>query len=123
MSTQESPLAIKSENFSVRIVKMVQYLNAHCDRELKSIYNQVLRSGTSIAANIGEAEFAQSPADMLAKLSISLKEANETRKWIKLLKESTCLTEPQQDSMLADLSELIAMLVSSINTLKKRLNI
>lgn len=119
MSEQASPLAVKSEAFSIRIVKMVQYLNLHCDRNMKPIYNQVLRSGTSISANLGEAQFAQTPADFLTKLYISLKEANETKKWIKLLKESSCLTETQYNSMLADLSELIAMLVSSIKTAKK----
>ncbi len=101
---------------------MVQYLNEHCDRNMKPIYNQVLRSGTSISANIGEAQFAQTPADFLTKLHISLKEANETKKWIKLLKEGLCLTEIQYNSMIADLSELIAMLVSSIKTIKKNLN-
>ena len=116
---EESPLSLKSEAFSGRVIRMVQFLNKNKDRCLSSVYNQVLRSGTSIAANICESQFAQSPADFVTKLHIALKEANETRKWLKMLKSAGCLTVLQFDSMNADLSEIIAMLVSSINTSKR----
>ena len=116
---EESPLSLKSEAFSGRVIKMVQFLNKEKDKCLGSVYNQVLRSGTSISANIGESQFAQSPADFVAKLHIALKEANETRKWLKMLKSADCLTDVQFDSMNADLSEIIAMLVSSLNTSKR----
>lgn len=98
---------------------MVQFLHKEKDKCLGSIYNQVLRSGTSVSANIGESQFAQSPADFVTKLHIALKEANETRKWLNILKEADCLTTSQFDSMIADLNEIIAMLVSSLNTSKR----
>ena len=114
-----SPLSLKSEAFSGRVIKMVRFLNKEKDKCLSSVYNQILRSGTSIAANIGESQFAQSSADFVTKLHIALKEANETRKWLNMLKSSDCLTATQFDSMNTDLSEIIAMLVSSINTTKR----
>ncbi|MBQ9641087.1 MAG: four helix bundle protein [Bacteroidaceae bacterium] len=118
-NNSDSPLSVKSEAFSVRVVKMVRFLYKKKDKCLISIYNQVLRSGTSISANIGESQFAQSPADFITKLHVALKEANETRKWLKMLKEADCLTTFQFESMNADLSEIIAMLVSSLNTSKR----
>ena len=118
-----SPLSQKSEAFSARVIKTVQYLNKEKDKCLSSVYNQVLRSGTSISANIGESQFAQSPADFVTKLHIALKEANETRKWLNMLLSANCLTTTQFDSMDADLSEIIAMLVSSINTSKRNQSI
>ena len=118
-----SPLSQKSESFSARVIKMVQYLNKEKDKCLSSVYNQVLRSGTSISANIGESQFAQSPADFVTKLHIALKEANETRKWLNMLLSANCFTTTQFDSMDADLSEIIAMLVSSINTSKRNQSI
>ncbi len=114
-----SPLSQKSEAFSARVIKMVQFLNKEKDKCLSSVFNQVLRSGTSISANIGESQFAQSPADFITKLHIALKEANETRKWLNMLLSANCLTTTQFNSMNADLSEIIAMLVSSINTSKR----
>ena len=120
---EKSPLSQKSEAFSGRVIKMVQFLNKKKDKCLNSVYNQVLRSGTSISANIGESQFAQSPADFVTKLHIALKEANETRKWLRLLKTADCLTTTQFDSMNTDLSEIIAMLVSSINTSKRNQSI
>ncbi len=118
----ESPLEDKSTKFAVRIVKMVKYLRANRDNTLASLYNQVLRSGTSIMANVGEAQYAQSTADFVAKLHIALKEANETRKWLTVLQQSDSLTDSEATSMLSDLSEIIAMLVSSLNTLKSNLD-
>ena len=114
-----SPLSQKSEAFSGRIIKMVRFLNKEKEQCLSSMYNQVLRSGTSISANIAESQFAQSPADFITKLHIALKEANETRKWLNMLSTADCITQLQYESMNADLSEVIAMLVSSINTSKR----
>ncbi|MBQ7988188.1 MAG: four helix bundle protein [Bacteroidaceae bacterium] len=119
----ESPLSQKSEAFSGRIINMVRFLHKEKDKCLGSLYNQVLRSGTSIAANIAESQFAQSPADFITKLHIALKEANETRKWLNMLRSANCLTSYQYDSMNADLSEIIAMLVSSVNTSKRNQSI
>ena len=115
---EESPLHIKSYDFAVRIVKMFLHLSDN-DWRLASIYNQILRSGTSISANVHESEFAQSPQDFASKLSIALKEANETINWLNLLKDTGYLSETQFDSMAKDCSEIIALLVSSIKTIKK----
>ena len=89
------------------------------DSKLMAIYKQVLRSGTSISANVHESEFAQSPLDFVSKLHISLKEANETMNWLNLLHDTDILSEREFESMASDCSELIALLVSSIKTVKK----
>ncbi len=92
------------------------------DWKLQVIYKQVLRSGTSISANVHESEFAQSPSDFISKLHIALKEANETINWLNLLHDTGYLTDKEFDSMATDCSELIALLVSSIKTVKKNNN-
>ena len=105
--------------FAVRITKMVDYLKKNSSKKNVSIYNQVLRSGTSIMANVSESQFAQSRADFITKLHIALKEANETNNWLILLFRDQELTEQQFLSIHADCNELIAMLVASLNTSKK----
>ena len=89
---------------------------------MQTIYKQVLRSGTSISANVHESEFAQSPSDFASKLHIALKEANETMNWLNLLYDTGFLSEKGFESMAADCSELIALLVSSIKTVKNNIN-
>ena len=89
------------------------------DWKLQAIYKQVLRSGTSVSANVHESEFAQSPSDFAFKLHIALKEANETMNWLNLLHDTGMMSDKEFDSMAADCSELIALLVSSIKTIKK----
>lgn len=116
---RNSPLMLKSQKFAKRISNMVKFLIANRDKIFISNYNQVLRSGTSIMANISESQFAQSPGDFTSKLQIALKEANETFNWLDYLKNANCLTETEAQSMKEDCNELIAMLVSSINTSKK----
>lgn len=115
----KSALAVKSEAFSGRVIKMVRYLNGTADRIFSPLYDQVLRSGTSIAANVGEAQFAQSRADFIAKLHIAAKEANETRKWLKSLLEGGVLTPQQFKSMDDDCNEILSILVSSLKTSKR----
>lgn len=117
----ESPLQIKSHTFAVQIVKYIKGVDI--DWRIKPLYDQILRSGTSIAANIHESEFAQSPADFISKLSIALKEANETLYWIRLLTDSECISTEQSDVYQRDCRELISMLVASIKTAKNRLGI
>ena len=112
------PLHIKSYNFGVRIVKMFLHFTDN-DWKLQTIYKQVLRSGTSISANVHESEFAQSPSDFASKLHIALKEANETMNWLNLLHDTGYLSPKGFESMADDLSEVIALLVSSIKTAKK----
>ena len=116
-----SILKEKSMKFSARIIKMSQYLQR--SHSPMPVNNQLLRSGTSIYANINEAEFAQSQADFVHKLSIALKEANETKGWIQLVYSSDFIDKKSYESILSDCSEIIAMLVASINTTKKRYNL
>jgi len=92
------------------------------DGKLMVIYKQVLRSGTSVSANVHESEFAQSPSDFISKLHIALKEANETMNWLNLLHDTDILSEKEFESMTSDCNELIALLVSSIKTVKKNNN-
>jgi four helix bundle protein len=111
------PLHTKSYAFAVRIVKMFLHFTEN-DWKLQTIYKQVLRSGTSVSANVHESEFAQSPSDFASKLHIALKEANETMNWLNLLHDTGYLDEKGFESMAQDCSELIALLVSSIKTIK-----
>ncbi len=115
-----SPLHIKSYHFAVRIINMVKYID--CPNKMLSLTNQVFRSGTAIGALVREAEFAQSSSDFINKLQISLKECNETIYWLNLLQETGYISEKEFDSMMDDCNELIAMLISSIKTSKKRNN-
>ena len=92
------------------------------DWKLETIYKQVLKSGTSVSANVHESEFAQSPQDFISKLSIALKEANETLNWLNLLKDNNYITEKEFESMAGDCNEILAILVSSIKTTKNNIN-
>ena len=116
------PLHIKSYAFAVRIVKMFLHFSDN-DWKLQAIYKQILRSGTSISANVHESEFAQSPSDFSSKLHIALKEANETMNWLNLLQDTGFLDDNGFNSLTYDCNEVIAMLVSSIKTIKKNNNI
>ena len=117
---EKSPLHTKSYLFAVRIVKMVKHINS-CKKEF-TITNQILRSGTAVGALGREAEFAQSPLDFANKLSIALKEANETSYWLNLLHDTDYIDENAFKSIIIDCNELIALLVSSIKTIKQRNN-
>ena len=111
-----NPLKDKSYDFAIRIVKLSQ----HLQREKKEfvLSKQVLRCGTAIGALIREAEFGQSKADFANKMSIALKEANETDYWLCLLKDTEFISETQVESLRPDYKELIAMLVSTVKTSK-----
>ena len=111
-----STLHIKSYLFALRIVRMVQYLRNEKQEFILS--KQVLRSGTAIGALVRESEFAQSPADFINKLSVGLKEANETDYWLNLLYDSDYMDEQSFTSIKEDCNELIALFVSSIKTVK-----
>jgi four helix bundle protein len=117
-----SVLHIKSYAFAVRITKMFLHFSGE-DLKLMAIYKQVLRSGTSVSANVHESEFAQSPSDFVFKLHIALKEANETMNWLNLLHDTDILSDEVFKSLALDCSELIALLVSSIKTVKKNKNL
>ena len=108
----------KSYKFALRIVRLSQYLRRNNEFELSK---QIVRSGTSIGALVYEAEFAQSKADFIHKLSIALKETNETKYWLELLKDGECITADMHGSIYPEAEELIKLLVSSIKTSKERL--
>ena len=106
----------KSYAFALRIVKLYKYLSDHKEYVLSK---QVLRSGTAVGALVSEAEFGQSKADFISKLSIGLKEANETLYWLSLLKDAEYIDEKMLQSIQPDNEELIRLLVSSIKTAKR----
>ena len=118
---ESGPLHIKSYAFGVRIVKMFLHFTEN-DWKLQTLYKQVLKSGTSISANVHESEFAQSPSDFASKLHIALKEANETMNWLNLLHDVGILDDKAFESMSVDCGEIIALLVSSIKTIKNNNN-
>ena len=108
----------KSYQFGLRIVKLNRYLQKHSKEYV--ISNQILRSGTSIGANVYEAKYAQSRADFVSKHSISLKEASETQYWLDILCDSNYITKKQHQSLCNDLVEIIKLLTSTINTVKAK---
>ena len=106
----QNVVADKSFEFAVRIVNVCKYLrNAHKEFTLSK---QLLRCGTSIGANVAEAQRGQSKADFVAKMSIALKEANETQYWIRLLYRTEYLSRQQYESIYSDADELIRLLMS-----------
>lgn len=100
----------KSKAFALRIIRMYQYLTNQKHETILS--RQVLRSGTSIGANVKEAIRGQSRADFYSKLNISLKEASETEYWLELLHESGYISKESFKSIYADCQELISILVA-----------
>lgn len=106
----------KSMKFAVRIVNLYKYLKDEKSEFVLS--KQVLRSGTSIGANVKEATRAQSKADFNAKMHIAMKEAVETEYWLELLEKTEYLTEAQARSILADCVELIKILMAITKTVK-----
>ncbi|MBQ7711323.1 MAG: four helix bundle protein [Bacteroidales bacterium] len=117
---KDSLLYSKSMAFAVRCVKFYKYLSE--EKKEYVISKQLLRSGTSIGANIREGRFAQSEADFINKLSIALKEAEETQYWIELLYNSEIIAEKEYSSIYEDSGEMIALLLSSIKTIKSNSN-
>jgi len=112
-----NPVVEKSFNFSVRIVNCYKYLIKK-DKYLGSLYDQLLRSGTSIGTNIAESQAAASKTDFRNKLRISLKEAYETEFWLKLFFETEILEEKEFNSLLENCLELIKILTSIIKSIK-----
>jgi four helix bundle protein len=119
MKNSKNPIVDKSFNFSVRIVKLYKYLIKK-EKELVSLYNQILRSGTSIAANVSESQAAASRSDFKNKLRISLKESYETEFWLKLFFKSKILEQKEFESLLKDCQELIKLLTSIIKKVNSK---
>ena len=107
-----------AKTFALRIIKLYTYL---CDEKKEYVISkQIYRCGTSIGANIAESIYAQSEADYVNKLKISLKEASETRYWLELLYESSIIDELQYQSLLNDLSTIIGTTINIINKINKK---
>ncbi len=106
-----------SKKFAIRIVNLYVFLKEEKHEYVMS--KQIYRCGTSIGANIAESTYAQSTADYISKLSISLKEASETLYWLDLLQESNHITIEQYESISNDVRTIIGTLVNIINKLKK----
>ena len=107
----------KSFQFSVRVVKLCKHLRE--DKKEYILSKQLLRSGTSIGANIVEAQQAQSRPDFISKLCIALKEASETNYWLRLLHATEYLSEKEYVSIHSDCKELEKLLTSIIKTTKE----
>lgn len=109
----------KSFQFALRILNFYKY-SINKNRSLDVLFKQVLKSGTSIGANVAESKNAVSKADFTNKLAISLKEARETEYWLKLLVESKSIQNNEYQSLSVDCDEIIRLLTSIIKTLKSK---
>ena len=109
-----NPIATKSKAFALRIIKLYQFLSD--EKKEYVLSKQVLRSGTSIGANVREGLRGQSKADFGAKMNIALKEANETEYWLELLYESSYIEEKPYASITSDLNEILSLLTSIVRT-------
>ncbi len=115
MKTKEDNIIVaKSYAFALRCVNLYKYLSE--EKQDYTIGKQLLRSGTSIGANVKEAIRGYTKADFTSKMSISLKEASETEYWIEILRDTDYITSQQAESMLNDCTELIKMLMIIIKT-------
>jgi len=114
---KENVLIDKSIDFASRIIKLCRYLESNQKEHI--ISKQIIRSGTSIGANINEAQYGNSKSDFIAKLHISLKETAETEYWLRLLYKSEFIDDKMFESLYADCIELKKLLISSINTAKE----
>lgn len=114
---KDSLINNKSLAFALRIIEMVKYIRKNDGENV--LTKQVLRSGTSIGASVRESEYAQSQSDFIHKLSISLKEANETDYWLCLLNKAGYIDEVSYESIKRDCNEITAILIASIKTAKE----
>jgi four helix bundle protein len=106
----------KSYSFAIRIVEVYKYLNS--EKKEFVLSKQLLRSGTSIGANVEEAIGGQSRKDFFAKLTIAYKKARESHYWIRLLKDTNYLTEDQYNSLIKDVEELLKIIGSIQKTIR-----
>ncbi|MBQ2963031.1 MAG: four helix bundle protein [Clostridia bacterium] len=116
---RENALIDKSLVFASRIVKLHDFLIK--SKKGLTIAKQIIRSGTSIGANINEANYGQSPADFISKMHIALKETAETEYWLRLLFLSEYIDEKMVNSLLDDCLEIKRILIASVNTAKENL--
>ena len=114
---RDDKLSVQSMDFAVSIINLVKELKL---KKENIISYQIGRSGTSIGANIREAQYAHGKADFVSKLQIALKEANETGYWLELLYKSNYITEEQYKSLDSACTSIRVMLISSVNTVKSK---
>lgn len=114
---KDNLIADKSKQFAIRIIRLYQHLNEN-NREFV-LSKQILRSGTSIGANVREAIQAQSRKDFISKMQIALKEASETEYWLELLHETGYLSDKEFESISADCSSINKILISIVKTSRK----
>ncbi len=119
MKTEDDPLKDKSMAYAVRTVKLAKWLRE--EKKEFALADQVLRSGTSIGANLAEARHAASRKDFLAKCKISLKECAETLFWIELLERSDILAPAQAKSLSSDCNDIRRILSATCKTLERNL--
>ncbi len=110
----------KSKKFAIRIILFYNYLK---ERNQHTLGKQILRSGTSIGANLSEAANAQSDRDFLLKLNIALKECSETKYWLEILHGSGIIEQTVFDSIYPDCIELEKLLTRSVKTVKSKLQL
>lgn len=115
---KENIIRTKSFNFSVKIVKL--YKSIVAEKKEFVLSRQLIRSGTSIGAVVRESEQAESRADFIHKLSIALKEANETDYWLDLLKESNYISDLEYNEVKEDIGEILKLLTKIIKTSKSQ---
>jgi four helix bundle protein len=118
--SRDNIIVEKTETFADRITRMYRYLSDKRQGD-KDMLKQIIRSGTSIGANVSEGQFAQSKADFLTKMTIALKEANETRYWLKRLYAYGSLNEKEYSSIIADNEEIISILTVITKTTRENL--
>ncbi len=118
--TAENIIALKSKAFALRCINAYRYLTQEKNEFVLS--KQLLRSGTSIGANVKEGLRGQTKPDFVAKISIALKEASETEYWIELMKESEILSKTESESLLENCVELIKILTSIVKSAYDTLN-
>ena len=119
-NNKENTARNKSKKIAVRVVNLYKYI---CEEKKEYVLSkQLLRSGTSIGANLAEAEYAISEKDFLSKVYIALKESTETVFWLDLLFETEYLTETEYNSINEEALELLKMLKATTKTLSKKLN-
>lgn len=120
LNMRKDELTKRSRDFSVRVVKFCDFF---CMRERSRVLaDQILRSGTSIGANIREAQNASSKRDFIQKMSIALREANETQYWLEILHGAGKLSDAHFSSLYGDCTVLAKMLSATVKTAKKNLN-
>jgi len=110
-------ISIKSKQFAIRIVRLYKYL---CERKKEFVLSkQLLRSGTSIGANIAEARYAISRKEFISKMHIALKECSETQYWLELLNDTCFISKREFESICTDCDELLKILTAVVKTSKR----